>query len=363
MQYQEAYTQSREMTVALNQHGKNKQTTEHQTPADKAVFAQSAISNALSVSISSSLSAKFTQEVKETEQEAVAKNEESTDERLIKLLLAKLIQFLNPDKDNASVLNMLEDDSAENIKELPPGIAKHFSGLRDAPLSIDDFSQLSEQAFPDNTILDVTHFEHYSQSLSYQFSGEFSSGDQQFAIEYSFAMQNSYTSSTSFQINSNELKDPLLVQFGQQALGEVTSFTSFNLTNDGEAQNLANFSGDVGYLVFDKNGNGQADDGSELFGPATGNALNELAQYDDNQDNFIDSSDSVYDELYLWQPEQGSWQSLSQANIQAIYTQGQATPFNFLDQQGNTQAQLRYSSFALDENNQAKGVHQIDVAV
>lgn len=72
---------------------------------------------------------------------------------------------------------------------------------------------------------------------------------------------------------------------------------------------------DDAFLVYDKNRNGLVDDGSELFGNGMRLALEEdrrapngfvaLAQYDHpglngNDDGFIDRSDAIWQELYLW---------------------------------------------------------------
>ncbi len=56
-----------------------------------------------------------------------------------------------------------------------------------------------------------------------------------------------------------------------------------------------------GLLMLDLNGNGELDDGSELFGDFTmmptgenaGNGFHALSQYDDNQDGRIDANESV----------------------------------------------------------------------
>jgi len=72
--------------------------------------------------------------------------------------------------------------------------------------------------------------------------------------------------------------------------------------------------GDEAFLVRDRNGNGTADNGSELFGNGTvmeitgelaPNGFVALGQFDDlslggNDDGFITNADSVWNELVLW---------------------------------------------------------------
>jgi hypothetical protein len=66
------------------------------------------------------------------------------------------------------------------------------------------------------------------------------------------------------------------------------------------------------FLAFDKNGNGSIDSGFDLFGdvninPENGmpfeNGFEDLAQYDTNHDNIIDSKDPIFASLRLWQGE------------------------------------------------------------
>ena len=80
----------------------------------------------------------------------------------------------------------------------------------------------------------------------------------------------------------------------------------FDLNNDGVAEQTAwtkeQKEFDNAFLVLDKNGNGQVDNGGELFGDQNGaeNGFMELSKYDDNGDKVINKDDKVYNELRLW---------------------------------------------------------------
>jgi hypothetical protein len=54
---------------------------------------------------------------------------------------------------------------------------------------------------------------------------------------------------------------------------------------------------------------------------------------------------------------------LKEAKIQAISLSTSTTPFDFYDQQGKIEAQLRQSSFAISDNGIGRGVHQVDVRI
>lgn len=287
---------------------------------------------------------------KATQELASPEDEESA---LIKLLLAKLIKFLNPDDKNNATVEMLE-------KEISTLSTEQLTKLANTDIP-------NELNITEDNVLHITEFKSFSQALNFSISGEFSHGDKQITMSYQYSAESAYTYISHQQIDLSELKDPLVVQFGHSALGQVNGTTEFDVNSDKTLDHLPIFDGDVGYLVYDKNRNGEADDGKELFGPNTGNGFSELAALDDDGNGFIDQNDSVYNDLFIWQPttgrSSGRYMSLADVGIIGISTQGHETPFTFLDQQGNVKAQMRYSSFAFDDNYQARGVHQVDVAI
>lgn len=162
--------------------------------------------------------------------------------------------------------------------------------------------------------------------------------------------------------NGAEMEDPLIISLDGKPPVSAEKF-DFNLTST--AHQLNNLTAGSGYLVNDRNANGKADNGLELFGPKTSDGFAELAAYDDDGNGWIDSADTVFKQLYLWSPQQGDGEmvSLEQVGIGAIslspvnidYTQksGIDTPL----------ARFKEAGVAVGEKGEAYGVFSIDLAV
>ncbi len=91
---------------------------------------------------------------------------------------------------------------------------------------------------------------------------------------------------------------------------------------DGELNEMVFPAQGSGFLALDKDKDGKINDGSELFGPSTGNGFAELAQYDQDGNGWIDARDDVFSELQIWSkgPDgEDRLVGLGKAGIGAIY--------------------------------------------
>jgi len=106
----------------------------------------------------------------------------------------------------------------------------------------------------------------------------------------------------------NNASDPLVIDLGAQGISftGLDAAVSFDINADGVADKLAWTAGEDGFLVFDADGSGQIDSGTEMFSPWFGeggysSSLAALASFDSNGDGTFDSGDANFNQVQLWQ--------------------------------------------------------------
>lgn len=201
------------------------------------------------------------------------------------------------------------------------------------------------------------------ESCSFAASGNICLADgstRQFEVAYD--MQRSEEST---ELSYTRLRDPLVVDLAAPAPSLGSCSMDFDLDCDGQTESLRMPDEDSALLFLDRNGNGVADDGSELFGPQSGNGFADLAKLDGDGNRWIDEADAAYADLKLWRVDgegNGHVESLADAGIGALSTQYAETPFT-LKENGAVVGQVRGSGVWLGEQGGAGSVRQIDLAV
>ena len=99
--------------------------------------------------------------------------------------------------------------------------------------------------------------------------------------------------------------DPLIIDLAGNGIkldSWQQSTVLFDLDGNGTKENTGwtKAGGDDVFLVIDKNNNGNIDSLSEMFGNATTRGFIDLKSYDSNNDNLINSSDTQFSLLKLW---------------------------------------------------------------
>jgi hypothetical protein len=161
-------------------------------------------------------------------------------------------------------------------------------------------------------------------------------------------------------------KDPLVINFNGTAAQLTTDKISFDIDADGSAEKISFVKSGSGFLALDKNGDGRINNGSELFGPATGDGFSELAAYDKDGNQWIDEGDAVFNKLRIWTKDAAgndNLLTLKQANVGAINLGNVATQFSLNDAANQQLGQIQSTGIWLGENGGAGTLQHVDLVV
>jgi hypothetical protein len=104
--------------------------------------------------------------------------------------------------------------------------------------------------------------------------------------------------------------DPLVINFDGNAAELSQTRFAFDIGANSTTEQIVTLKPGSSFLVLDKNHDGVINNGSELFGPNSGNGFSELAKYDSDNNGFIDEADPIYNSLRTWQRHEDGSQQL-----------------------------------------------------
>ncbi len=241
-------------------------------------------------------------------------------------------------------------------------------------LNLDDTTTPTSEAPPDTSEgygLIYQHHERYQEQEKMEFNAEGvirTEDGREINFSVALAMSRNYVEESNLTIRAGDAKkiDPLVINFdGKGAQLSQTRF-KFDLDNNGTEEQLASLRPGSGFLALDRSGDGTINNGSELFGPATGQGFEELAMFDEDGNHFIDEADSIYHKLRIWSfNEDGSQQlvALGDKNIGAIFLGHVTSPFQLKDDANNSLGEVASSSIYLTEQGSAGVIQQINLTV
>lgn len=214
--------------------------------------------------------------------------------------------------------------------------------------------------------MSYSHYEsHYeSEQTSFSASGTVNTADgKQISFAMNLQMSREYFSEERLTVTAGApMVDPLVINYAGNASQLEDMTFEFDLNSNGSKDNLHQLAPGSGFLVFDRNADGKINDGSELFGPTTGDGFSELSAYDDDKNNWIDENDTIYTKLSLWRRENGVdyLQGLKAANVGAIYLGNADTSFDLTDQNNDLLGRIQKTGVYLKEDGGSGTVQQID---
>lgn len=159
--------------------------------------------------------------------------------------------------------------------------------------------------------------------------------------------------------------DPLVINLDSNPVSLSDKTFLFDINNDGVKEEISALSESSGFLAFDRNGDGIINDGSELFGTASGDGFADLAAYDSDGNGWIDEADEIFSKLKVWiKTEDGKDMllSLKEADVGAIYLGRTKSSFSLNDKDNNVNGIIRNTGIFLHESGDAGTIQQIDLA-
>ena len=285
----------------------------------------------------------------------------SLEDRIKKLLIEKLLGRLYGDKSTIDMYPKAKAVSINYIQQNPYTQTNPYTQQNNGTQQ-NSFGMLYKQ----------TEEYYQKQTVDFSASLQINTPNKSFSIDLSISYSKElYEShSTRIAIGDQAFLDPLVINFDE----DVNPFENlselkfeFDLNNDGQEDLIPKLKQGAGYLALDKNNNGSIDNGSELFGTESGNGFKDLAKYDDDNNNWIDENDAIFNKLKIWQQDEmgnNKLVSLVDLNVGAIYLGDVQSGFQYQSSINNTDAIQKSNGIFLKEDGTGAGmINSIDIAI
>ena len=146
---------------------------------------------------------------------------------------------------------------------------------------------------------------------------------------FDFSLSSKITNSTNYLGNALNHASPLAFDLDGDGIETTHLYDDtnvfFDIDNDDFAERVGWIAADDGQLALDRDGNGNIDNITELFGDYRMSAWDELGLLDTNENGKIDVGDEQFSDLVIWQDlnqngisEDGELKVLSEYDIQQI---------------------------------------------
>lgn len=257
---------------------------------------------------------------------------------------------------------------------------RRFMGEDESLSTTDNSDQSGQNTQSGNATLQLQPFnmkvlsfnaqEYYSEQENTLFSsvGTVRTADgREINFNVDLNMSRSFTQAYRQELNLSALQktcDPLVINFDVDTASLSDQKFRFDIDADGEEDNVSMLGAGSGYLALDKNGDGVINDGSELFGPQSGNGFQDLSAYDEDGNGWIDENDSIWSRLKIWckNPDgTDSLYTLGEKGVGAICLQNSATDFSLKGSNGQDNGYLRSTGIFLYENGSVGTVQHLDL--
>jgi len=265
-------------------------------------------------------------------------------------LLESLMNAINPKHKQVATTENIE------IPDTEPVVGEKGAGL---PLQLKPITM--EMSFK------VTETIEEYECSKFSSCGKVTTADgKEIEFDLNLEMERSYSATREYEMTQTvEFTDPLILNFEGNHADLSDQKFEFDLDADGDKELISYLAGNGGMLAVDNNEDGVINDGSELFGALSGNGFADLAQYDEDGNNYIDEGDSIFDQLKIWTKTEDvdRLDSLADKGIGAIYLGSTDTEFDLKGEDNQHNGRVRSSGFYLTEAGDVGTVQQVDMVV
>lgn len=218
-------------------------------------------------------------------------------------------------------------------------------------------------------IYDSQKIHYESEKMSFSSAGIIKTADgKEIKLDLQLNMSREFYESQSVHIRAGDAlrKDPLVINFDTPAARLTDSKFSFDIDCDGLPDQISRLGSGSGFLSLDINGDGRINDGSELFGPESGDGFADLSQYDGDRNGWIDENDDVFNKLRIWTKDAKGNDvlfALGQKGIGAICLGSAATPFSLKSAANTENGVIQKTGIFLTESGSAGTIQHVDLVV
>ena len=260
------------------------------------------------------------------------------------------------------IFMLLFGERAKNIYE-EDMFAGDMNGQTSGQTATLQFMPMKQVSFVGESYYEET------ENVLYKSQGKVTTADgREISFELELGMSRSFREYYKEEYDMSELQrvcDPLVINFEGNTANLSNQKFFFDIDADGKVDEISELSAGSGYLALDINNDGRVNDGSELFGPESGDGFADLAEYDEDGNGWIDESDPVWNKLKIWcRNEKGEDElyTLAEKGLGAICLQKAATNFALKNSDNSSKGFVRSTGIFLYENGNVGTIQHLDLA-
>lgn len=286
----------------------------------------------------------------------------------------------NPEEPQFFAVKNYEDELT-GIKQVPKFIVElilegflEVKGIKLHPSkNKDDSSSLEEKELVQRVFKTERTFEYSKKdSINIEAKAIIKTQNKNIEIDLNISYSKEFYEKHNESIEFKDISflDPLVINYAgnENALDNLSNEMTFmfDLNNDGIKEEVPLLKSGNAFLAIDKNHNGKIDNGSELFGPQTNSGFEELREYDEDENSWIDENDEVFKDLLIWtkdEQDEDKLIGLGQSGIGALYLSDISSELTYNTSVNNSIAQLKSSSIYIKKDGTAGLLSSLDFIV